>query len=139
MSILEKLKDERVVDIAVYRNKLNLVEGCDGFYSMDLTKAGGQKLVDELQALVDHLDDNDAIAVWTKQLKHGVNSLVADIGGFMNKYGSVDYNFPTDEDVILVTFDKKYADTPLVDVTLTVLANMTRTHIPATALRIAYK
>ena len=53
MTILEKLSDERVVYFELNDDKtqMNVMEGCDLWFSIDLSKSEVKQLIDELTAL----------------------------------------------------------------------------------------
>ena len=59
-SIVYRLMDSRVVDIELSRcnSRLDLTDGCDYYYTEHLTKQEAQRLVNELQSLVDKMADD---------------------------------------------------------------------------------
>ena len=58
-SIIEILKDERVVEFMLSNDKesLEAIEMCDGWFSLSIKKVEAQQLVDELQELVNQMKD----------------------------------------------------------------------------------
>lgn len=57
MSILEKLADKSVVSIELNEDKktLNVMEMCDAYYIIDLTKPEVKQLIDELTVLYEQM------------------------------------------------------------------------------------
>lgn len=60
MKILEKLLDERVVyfELNEEKTQMNVMEGCDLWFSVDLKKAEVKQLIDELTALYRTMHEN---------------------------------------------------------------------------------
>ena len=61
MKILEKLSEERVVyfDLNKEKTQMNVMEGCDLWFSVDLTKKEVKQLIEELTALYGMMSEND--------------------------------------------------------------------------------
>ncbi len=60
MTILEKLSDERVVyfELNEEKTQMNVMEGCDLWFSVDLTKQEVKQLIEELTALYGMMSEN---------------------------------------------------------------------------------
>ena len=56
-SILDHLKEERVLDVYRSGNKIYFTEMCDQYYGTSLTKDELYKLIKELTYLADNLKD----------------------------------------------------------------------------------
>jgi len=60
MTILEKLSDERVVyfELNEEKTQMNVMEGCDLWFSVDFTKQEVKQLIEELTALYETMSEN---------------------------------------------------------------------------------
>lgn len=63
MSILKKLSQNRVVyfDLNETKTQMNIIEGCDLNFELDLSKSEVKELIDELTKLYITMNDNTTI------------------------------------------------------------------------------